>query len=106
MSDDDKIKTAEAIELMREIQALNEKLNLYIELVSKLHSDVNDIGLRMKRLERPKMTNDEALTVFDVLKRTDASLTLPSFAAQHGLNYEALRKARLRKQKRDRDKSQ
>lgn len=88
--------TAQVIQRLNDLEA---ELGEWKELTRNLLSQVNDLGLRLKQLERPKMTNDEALQTFDILKRNNPSLTLPSFAAQHGLSYEALRKARLRKQK-------
>jgi hypothetical protein len=91
-------------QVIQRLNDLEQELDHWRQRTAELEARLNEAELTLKQLMRPKMTNDEALDTFDVLKRTDASMNLPSFAAKYGLSYEALRKARLRRQKRDKSR--
>jgi hypothetical protein len=86
-------------QVIQRLNDLEQELEIWKQRTAELDQRLHEAELTLKQLERPKMTNDEALQTFDVLKRNDPSLTLPSFAAQHGLSYNALRQARSRRRK-------
>ncbi len=85
--------------VMAEIADLKEQIAALLEGLQQLDARVNELSLRMRQFERPKMTNDEALRTFNALKTLDASLSLSDFAHQYGFSYDALRQARARRQK-------
>lgn len=79
--------------------ALRDYVQQVSDQLASLMEDVNDARLRLRQLERAKMTAAEALQLFDLLKREDPSLNLASFAAQRNLSYDTLRQARSRQKK-------
>lgn len=95
--------TARVYEKLAELEAkyeeLQDRCNDLQEQIAGQDGRINDLGLRLKQLERPRMTNDEALRLFDQLKNLDPSINLPSFAARYGLSADALRQARSRRRK-------
>jgi septal ring factor EnvC (AmiA/AmiB activator) len=108
-SKDDYIRGAEHERRMRnlqdEISELREQLHLTWSRISDLSQHITDLRKRIEQLEKPKMTADEALKLYDELKRLDPKLTLTKFAARYGLGLAGLRKARWRRQKKNEDVS-
>lgn len=82
-----------------EIAELHRLVDQLLREMDGMREQIDQLKVEMRKLQRSRMSNDAALATFEALKHANPSLTLPSFAEQYGLNYEALRKARLRKQK-------
>jgi len=82
------------------LQKIENELEAALHALQTFEQHVISLELRVKKLERARqMTNDEALRTFDTLRQADPSLTLPNFAEQYGLSYNALRQARSRRRK-------
>jgi hypothetical protein len=101
-------KVFERLEAMKQqyedlLEAVRVRYDDLQQQIAEQASEINTLRLRVKQLERPKMTNDEALKTFDALKRFDPSLNLVDFAAQYGMSYDALRSARSRRKRKDRN---
>lgn len=86
-------------EITQRLNDVEQQLKSLTEYVATLSEDVRQISHRLGQIDRPRMSAAEALQTFDILKRTDPSLTLQSFAMQHNLSYDTLRQARSRQQR-------
>jgi hypothetical protein len=84
-------------EITQRLNDLEQELNQWKEQVAILDDRLRQAELRLNQIERPKMSTDDALKLYEMLKHNDPSLTLASFAEQRGLRYDTLRQARSRR---------
>jgi chromosome segregation ATPase len=84
-------------EITQRLNDLEEELNQWKEHVAILDDRLRQVELRLNQIGRPKMPAEEALKLYEMLQHNEPSLTLASFAKQHGLSYDTLRQARSRR---------